>query len=84
MDSVINGISMIAVVLGVTEVIKKVFKLSEELSKRITPAIALVLGVVAGNIYVAPTDWRQGTLMGIMIGLSAVGLYSGSKNTLGN
>lgn len=52
------------------------------LSPRWAPLVAVVLGVVAGVVYVAPHDFAQGVLVGLALGLSAVGLYSGVKNTV--
>ena len=49
---------------------------------QLLPAVALVLGLAFGFIYVAPEDPRQAVLVGLMMGLSAVGAYSGVKNTL--
>jgi len=50
------------------------------LPARFAPLLALVLGVGAGVFFVAPGDYAQGVLSGVVLGLSAVGLYSGPKN----
>ncbi|TLS51016.1 hypothetical protein FE782_16615 [Paenibacillus antri] len=49
---------------------------------RFLPAVAIALGLVAGFVYVAPGDWRQAALAGVVMGLSAIGAYSGVKNTV--
>lgn len=41
---------------------------------------ALVLGLVFGVVFVSPDDIKTGIIYGIYMGLSAVGLYSGTKN----
>ena len=41
--------------------------------------IALFLGIVIGVVYVAPYNSKQGVCFSVMTGLSASGLYSGSK-----
>lgn len=46
------------------------------------PAISLVLGLAGGFVYVAPADPKQAALVGIVIGLSAIGVHSGVKNTV--
>lgn len=43
------------------------------------PLAALLFGVMAGVIYVYPYDVKAGILIGIIMGLAASGLYSGSK-----
>ena len=46
------------------------------------PAIALVLGLAAGFVYIAPEDPKKAILTGIVMGLSAIGAWSGTKNTI--
>lgn len=52
------------------------------LPTRWAPLVAVAFGVVAGIVYVAPHDLAQGVLVGLAIGLSSIGLYSGVKNTV--
>lgn len=65
----------IAVVTGLTQVVKKV-----GVSSRYVPAVALIIGITYGLIFVS-YDFA-GALAGIITGLSSVGLYSGVKNTV--
>ncbi|MFC4075212.1 hypothetical protein [Salinithrix halophila] len=65
---------LIAVITGLVELIKR-----SGLPKRFVPLLALALGIAAGVFYVSH-DLAQGILSGIVLGLSAVGLYSGPKN----
>lgn len=51
------------------------------LRKKFAPIVSLILGLLIGVFYVYPDDIKGGILVGIMLGLSAVGLYSGVKNT---
>lgn len=51
--------------------------------KRFAPGISLILGVAAGILYIYPNDPKLGVLIGLVMGLSSVGLYSGAKNTIG-
>lgn len=46
------------------------------------PFIAVVLGLLLGLFYVNPEDPKEAILSGIVIGLSAIGGYSGVKNTI--
>lgn len=82
-DLQVSGVILVAVILGLTQAAKKVFGLSEETAKRVSPAVAVVLGAVAGVFYLANGDVKTGVLIGISLGLNAVGLYSGTRNTIG-
>lgn len=75
----ISGYSvlLVPVIVGVVEAAKRV-----GLPARLAPALALVLGLSAGVVYVAPGDVRQGILAGVVLALSAMGLYSGGKSTV--
>lgn len=46
------------------------------------PIVAVVLGILAGVFYLAPGNLAQGILLGVSLGLSAIGLHSGLKNTV--
>jgi len=52
------------------------------LPKKWAPAASVFLGIVIGVIYVAPQDPKQGVLVGVALGLMAVGLHSGTKNVV--
>lgn len=53
------------------------------LPKRWAPVVALLLGVLGGTVYIAPSNVAEGVLVGLTMGLAASGLYSGTKNTIG-
>ncbi len=73
----IYDVVIIPLIMGIVELFKRA-----GVSKKVLPFIALVLGIVIGVVYVADFDWRQGILIGAMLGLSASGLYSSAKNTV--
>lgn len=73
----VYDVVLIPLIVGIVELFKKA-----GLSKKMSPLISLVVGIGFGVVYVANFDWKQGVLVGLMLGLSASGLYSGSKNTL--
>lgn len=53
------------------------------LQKRFCPILAVLLGVVMGVYISAPHEpLPMAVLRGVIIGLSAVGLYSGGRNVL--
>lgn len=51
------------------------------LPKKWTPLWNIVIGVTLSIIYVYPQDLKISIMVGLMLGLSASGLYSGVKNT---
>ncbi|TXG77201.1 hypothetical protein E6Q11_03210 [Candidatus Dojkabacteria bacterium] len=63
---------IVALVIGITEVIKRLGT-----PKKFLPVIALVIGVVIS--YLTGFDW----VSGIVAGLSASGIWSGLKTTMG-
>lgn len=64
---------IIAVVLALTEFTKRM-----GIPAKYQPAISLLLGLLAGVFYVSGSLKEQ-ILIGIMIGLSAAGLFDQSK-----
>lgn len=71
---------IIAIIIGVAEAIKKM-----GCPKRFIPLIDIALGVVGGvfvfGIYLGH-GITEGVVIGLVMGLSACGLFSGVKNTL--
>ncbi|GIO26380.1 holin [Ornithinibacillus bavariensis] len=64
---------IIAVVLALTELLKQLV-----VSKKYLPVASLILGLLAGVFYVGGTLQEQ-IMYGLMIGLSAAGLFDQSK-----
>ena len=52
------------------------------LPKKAAPILALVVGNVLSLVFLAPDEPAKAILLGTAIGLAAVGVYSGTKNTL--
>lgn len=71
------GIAIIPLVIGLLEMFKKA-----GLNEKYVPVVSVFLGLVAGLALFAGGDIKTGIVQGIYIGLSAVGLYSGTKNTV--
>lgn len=75
MDMEIYGILIVPLILGLVEVAKRV-----GLPDKWSPILSVVLGLLAGVLLLFPEDIRQGVVVGLALGLSATGLYSGAKN----
>ena len=78
MEIVITTPLVIAIIIGLVEVFKKI-----GLNKKFAPLLSILLGLVFSFlvIYFADTPVLNAIIGGIIIGLSATGLYSGVKNT---
>lgn len=70
----VYNIAIIPLILGLVELFKRA-----GVSARWSPFVAVILGVLAGIFYIS-TDIKEGIIIGLMLGLSASGLYSGAKN----
>ncbi len=71
---------LVALIIGITEVIKR----ATGLKKRYVPAMAIGVGLVIAFIGNYLTGLIGVTILqGLIAGLLSVGLFSGVKNTLG-
>jgi len=77
-DYTVFDIAVVPVIIAVVALLT-----GAGLPKKFAPIVAVVIGVAAGVIYVAPGDIGQGVFVGLTMGLAASGLYSGTKNTIG-
>lgn len=66
---------IIAVVLALTELIKRL----GFMQAKYLPAVSVLLGILAGIIYVDVATYQEKIMFGLMIGLSAAGLFDQSK-----
>lgn len=74
----VSGVSAVIIIVGLIEVIKTVVGLDSKLS----PVLAIIFGLAAsfGLAYYRDAVAYDAIVTGLAIGLSAVGLYSGTKN----
>lgn len=68
-------VAVIPIIVGLVELLKGV-----GLPKKWCPVASVVLGIVGGVVYLCPSDVKMGIISGLVIGLSASGLYSSGKN----
>ena len=76
----IGSVSAVIIIIGLIQVFKAVFGLDTKLA----PAVAIILGLAAsfGLAYYGETKAFEAVVMGLAVGLSAVVLYSSTKNTV--
>ncbi|NLA10514.1 MAG: hypothetical protein GX883_00105 [Firmicutes bacterium] len=73
------GIALVPVIIGLAELLKRF-----GLPNRLVPLAAMAMGLFFSFFYLAPGEPKRAILMGMVLGLSAVGLFSGTKNTILN
>ncbi|HQL36868.1 MAG TPA: hypothetical protein PLG67_09790 [Bacillota bacterium] len=68
----------------VVPIIVSLTQLAKELGmpKKFCALAAVVIGVIIGVFFLEPQCIKTGVFKGIVYGLSASGLYSGTKNTI--
>lgn len=73
----VYDVVLIPFIIGLVRLVKGL-----GLKKKYLPLVSLIFGLATGIFYVYPGDIKGGVLVGGMLGLSASGLYSGTKNTM--
>lgn len=68
---------LIPILIGILQVVKK----SELINSKFIPIVSLILGVLLGIVF-SGFNTKDGIVAGLFIGLSAVGLYSGTTNVI--
>ncbi len=77
MEFTYEGIALIPVVTILVNIIK-----GTGVSSRFHPIISVGLGIIFGIIFVSNGDIKKGVLSGIVIGISASGLYSNGREVV--
>ncbi|NLM22756.1 MAG: hypothetical protein GX210_01520 [Firmicutes bacterium] len=72
----VYGVALVPVIVGLSELLKRA-----GLPSRFIPLVSLVLGIFFAVYYLSPGDIKRGLLLGVVLGLSSIGLFSGTKNT---
>lgn len=82
-NDIVNGnpqvVSLVisATTIGLVQIVKMFVK-----DKRYWSLSSIIIGILFGILYYGD-NIRTGILVGIVIGLNAIGLWSGIKNTVG-
>lgn len=79
MNEVLTAMAVLTpVVIGLTEVAKRAARLPD----RLAPVVAIALGVAAALLFDPALPWRDELATGVLAGLSASGLWSGTRATV--
>lgn len=70
----VYDVAIIPLILGLVELFKR-----GGLPLKYSPFVAVVFGLLYGIFYI-DGEIKQSIIVGLMLGLSATGLYSGTKN----
>jgi len=70
-------VGLIPVTIGLVEVVRRL--LPKEKHDRLLPLFALLFGII-GGVFFTNLDTTQAVLSGIIVGLSASGLYSQGRS----
>jgi hypothetical protein len=74
----VSGVALIPVTIGIVEAIKRTNMVSDRYTALVSIAVGIGASFVFPGVSIAIT-----VLSGVIIGLSASGLYTGTKSTIG-
>lgn len=77
----IDNILIVGIIIGLTEIVKKLFVNRTQL----IPITAIIIGLLVtylGSSITGLNTWQEIILIGLVNGLTSIGLYSGVSNTV--
>ena len=72
----LNETVVIPIIMSIVEMVKGL-----GLPSKFSAVLAVIVGAIIGVFFVEPHNFKAGLFKGIVYGLTASGLYSGTKNT---
>jgi L-lactate permease len=75
----ISGVSAIPIILGLVKLARMI-----GLKEKYAPLLTVALGELASITYYFYSNqtWYEAVIVGLILGLSAIGLYSGTRETM--
>lgn len=73
----LNESIIVPIIIAIVELFKGL-----GVPSKFSALIAVLVGIVIGLIYLHPMDIKYGVFDGVIYGLTAAGLYSGTKNAM--
>lgn len=74
----IYNVAIVPLIIGIVQLLKRY-----GFPTKYSPLAAIFMGVSFGIFFITH-NLKEGIIIGLMLGLSASGLYSGGKNIMGN
>lgn len=74
----IYNVAVVPLIIGTVQLLKRY-----GLPAKYSPFVAIFFGLAVSFLYIT-SDIKEGIIIGLMLGLSASGLYSGGKNLMEN
>ncbi|RST75550.1 hypothetical protein D4T97_009970 [Siminovitchia acidinfaciens] len=74
----IYNVAIVPLIIGIVQLLKRY-----GFPAKYSPLAAIFMGLALGIFFVTP-NLKEGIIIGLMLGLSASGLYSGGKNLMEN
>ena len=75
MDLAYSDIVLVPIIMAISKLLTSI-----GFNSKFIPIVNLFLGLVGGIIYLNPADIKLGILQGLVMGLTASGMYSSFKN----
>jgi hypothetical protein len=79
MDIIIYGFPAVAIVIGLTEVVKRIFG---DKIDRFVPFISVIIGILLAVVSSYQYFSAESVVRGVVVGLVACGLWDNTKKTL--
>lgn len=79
MELVVYSVPVAALIVGLVEIAKRSFRMSARWAAPLALILGVLFAVAAKLDNSVITTWLQAVSLGLLTGLSAAGLYSGSK-----
>jgi len=73
----IYDVAIVPLIVGLVELLKQI-----GLPTEFAALASAIIGILIGVFYIAPDNIPKGIIVGLSLGLTASGLYSGIRNTV--
>lgn len=80
-DFEVYGIALLPIIIGLVQVVKQF-----NIPNKYMPIVSIVIAEIISLFFImnGDGDYRKAILIGLQLGLAAVGLHSGYKHLVGN
>ena len=84
-ELLVGGIPVVALIVGLVELLKQTLGLDSQYAPALAVGMGIVfaVGIQISQLYPGFGTWFEIVVLGVVAGLLACGIYSGTKATLG-